>query len=550
MKKIVVFLLLVVISSKIAFCQNSALKSKFNTCEFNQNGFIFSIDPRIELWNTMAIVLGNPNTNPIRLAYKEEIIQHFSQYKSHKALPHLFELIRNSQDLATPFHFFLHFDKALNFDIEGMDSDLIKRCGGTQNLLQLAKEIKEFAVESGFYSFFNNHANFYNLVLSNAQYNFKDFDEKQKIEDFYGIKKHSYSVVFNIMEGSGNFGVLKKGKLGDDLYAVICCSSANGNIPSFTPDFEFYNLVYHEFSHSFCNPLVYEDSVKLNKHKDLLEPISESLEAQGYNSWLTAVHEHLVRTVSVMLAENKFGKTVAHEMFYKHELGRRFIYVKALKEKLDYYQSHRNVYKTFHNFFPELIKVFESIDTSEIAKLQKEVLTIREPDVNNIPKPYEAKWDSTMIFVVPTHEKDEVSNKNVRDFAEKLRQMNNVKIKIISDDEALASNLSANDISVFGTVKGNSFLNQQIHKLPITIADDQIVAKEIIKGTNFQIVTSWLNPYNPKKAMIIYTAQQVEDLKDYFYSPYKDGNNYWIGKNLVTITKGNYDRFMMVWTAN
>lgn len=552
--KTLLFALLLTALATISFSQNKLTSKKFETCQFNQNGFTFSIDPRIELWNTMGMLLGYPNINSSEFSYKKEVLQTFSKYNNHKTVQHFFSFVKKGWDLGYPFIFFLHFDKDLNFHTEGFNESNAKmfsdRMGGIDSLVQLAKEIKVFAKEIDFVDFFNSHKDFYTLVLNNMKYNARDFDEKKRIEDFYGEKKQSYNVILNVLEGAGNFGIVVPDKTGENLYAVLASYSIVGDIPGFSVDFQFYNLIYHEFGHSFSNPLAIADSSVINKYANLYEPIKESMAGQAYPNWMTTVYEHLTRASSAMLAELKFGKEIADEKFMKQEIGHKFIYAKRLKEKLDYYEAHRDKYKAYKDFFSELMKAFDGITDEEIAARLKEVNKMREPDVEYIPKSNNAKWDSTMVFIIPTHEKDEDANNAVKTFATDFKSRVNEKIKIITDEEIKNTDLSNCDFIVFGTPEGNSFMKEHIKSLPIIIAPDHVLFKDLMHGKHFQITTSWLSPFNKNRVMMFYTGQQASDIKDYQFSYHKDGVGYWIAQNLVTIAKGDFARFMKIWVAN
>ena len=121
------------------------------------------------------------------------------------------------------------------------------------------------------------------------------------------------------------------------------------------------------------------------------------------------------------------------------------------------------------------------------------------------------------------------------------------EIKIITDNEALIMDLSNSDIVIFGTINGNLFLKKHINIIPIKITDSYIISNKTVNGTDLQLVTSWVNPYNNKKAMVIYTAQKIESIKNFYFSSNKDQYHYWIAENLIPIDTGNYEKYSRVW---
>lgn len=67
-------------------------------------------------------------------------------------------------------------------------------------------------------------------------------------------------------------------------------------------------------------------------------------------------------------------------------------------------------------------------------------------------------------------------------------------------------------------------------KLPILITKDKIIAAKEYFGTNLKSITSWINPFNDKRSMMIYTAQNAKDLIKCNRIPYNNG---------ITIAKSN-----------
>ena len=104
------------------------------------------------------------------------------------------------------------------------------------------------------------------------------------------------------------------------------------------------------------------------------------------------------------------------------------------------------------------------------------------------------------------------------------------KVKVIPDTIAVNSDLSKSDLIVIGTTNGNIFLSKHFQKLPILITEDKIIADKEYFGTNLQLITSWINPFNDKRSMMIYTAQNAKDLIKCNRIPYNKG---------ITIAKSN-----------
>ncbi len=533
----------------LLFCANTinARAKEINTYKKEVNGITFTIDPRIELYNIIAMQAGHHGMTKSNISYKQECLDYFSKYKDLEAPKLLIQTWKNGWGVDDPMFFMLRLDN--NFDLTKIaNNGIIERGGGIEHITRLAQAIKEFAQKSDFVTFFNGlQEDFYQQILSNVAYNFRDFRGIEYMEQYYGETCDSYNLVLNINGGYGNFGTSIATEKGNDLYAIVETNTHTGDIPTYHPTISIIYLVFHEFGHGFVNPVLVPYNKVISKTEDLYKPIAESMKHQAYWSWYPTVNEHIVNAVVTRLAEQYYGQHFADITYYKLTIARRFIYTDAIIERLKVYEENRHRYKTFKKFMPELLKVFETISEDYIVEKQNKVESIRHTNIEKVPKPYEYAKDSTTYFIMGTHEKNKEQEKQMQDFVVRYRNMISKKINIITDNEALKADLSHNDIVVFGTPSGNSFLKKYIDQIPVKITEDYILTNKIIKGDNLQLVTSWVNPFNSKKVMTIYTAQKTNDIKNFNTSRVRNIYHYWIAKNLITLEKGDYEKYSRVW---
>jgi hypothetical protein len=77
----------------------------------------------------------------------------------------------------------------------------------------------------------------------------------------------------------------------------------------------------------------------------------------GYGDWDECVNEHIVRAIAIYLAAKLGEKEYASKhLDYDMKIG--YKYLPALLDKFQYYEKHRDIYKTINDFYPELIEVF------------------------------------------------------------------------------------------------------------------------------------------------------------------------------------------------
>lgn len=524
--------------SQLYATTNSAIKNDYKT---DINGITFCIDKRIELFNVVAYLADYPYLNGLDYSYKNDIETYFAKYRIHPAIVNYESLFRKSfRSIDAPIFFMACLDDELNYRAEPQDVFNKAYADSLRNM------IKKFRKECKFDEFYVNHMNFYNLILSTIQFNFRDFKEKESIENYYGSKQNSYTVILNLL-GSGNFGPRIKSASGMDIYCIIEPESNMGDIPVFSANRIFNNLICHEFSHSFVNPLVEKHIETVNKSSALFDTIKQSMNSQAYSDWETTVKEHIVRAVACRLAANKYGEESSNLTEYRSEVGHRFIYVIPLIAKLKEYEQNRKRYKTFDDFFPELLSVFTKIKPEDISIYQNTVASFRKPNISNMPEFGNVDAEKLLI-ITPTEESDSTDQQQLLGFINDYKQQFFPDSKLISDKEALKMDFSNYDIIVLGTPNGNVFLKKYIEQIPVFIGTNNIVADKEYIGDKFQMLISWVNPQNENRHMSIYTAQKTQDIIN--MNTIMPSINYTIAKNYKTVKKGKYKNSMNIWMCD
>ncbi|MFZ4928536.1 DUF4932 domain-containing protein [Chryseobacterium sp. Mn2064] len=171
--------------------------------------------------------------------------------------------------------------------------------------------------------------------------------------------------------------ILKSGK--KDIYEIASPFMKVEKPGEFGYDNQFQArfLSVHEFGHSFVNKEVYANKDQLSRFKDLFEQskLKETMiKTGGYGDYQTCVAEHLVRLGEIQTAKIQKDGERAKKLDAYH-LKNNFIFIPLLQEKLKEYNVNRKKYKTFGEFVPQLLKVFENSSVefinSELSKIKK-----------------------------------------------------------------------------------------------------------------------------------------------------------------------------------
>jgi len=527
MKKLISLLIILF----IAFNSKGALNKDLSAPSITIDEVRFQIDPRFEVFHIISYLADAPFINGLDMIYKKEIDSYFSEFKDHPYVSDFERLYKKSfNSVDGPIKYILHcdydFKPKIEFNNPARDS--------------LAQVIRMFMNDSDFKRFFKNQTNFYHTILKAVKYNFQNFNEKTRIEEYYKSSQNSYSIILNILHGQGNYGIRIKNGNNCNAHVVITPQNTYGNIPEFSNSPHNYNLIWHEFSHTFVNPLVDEHSNEVQKHNHLYDPIKTSMSSQGYYHWNVTIKEHIVRAVSARLAADKYGEDAAYLNHLRQELGRRFIYTQKIYNALVNYEQSS---ETFEEYFPKILDALNNINESEIDSLQAKVEEVREPDVNKIPTLNEG-LSKKLKIIYPTNIENYEVRKKVKKYVFDYRDRFHPNKPVIADSSAKPSNVGNSDLIVFGTLNSNLLLSNQ--NFPFVIKNDKVVLDNAIKGSELQMLFSWINPYNKNKIMKVFTAQNPEDLIG-VQGVRAGGSHYVLMDNNKKIKKGNFVRRMKIW---
>jgi hypothetical protein len=243
----------------------------------------------------------------------------------------------------------------------------LRRSGEGNNLEQYRKSIKKFAEKSNFESFWNSKIPFYNQILDMTIADMGGKDLIKAMEDYFNETQESYNIVI-VPAFRGGYGPKIPDADGKEhIYACLSTTNQKDGIPYLSRDNLLY-YVWHEFGHSFVNPVTEKYADRVASSNEIFEPIKERMSKQAYGEWETVVNEHIIRAVHVRLTELHLGSRQAKKQL-SNEKRKGFIYIEPLVEKLKYFENQRNeTYITFSEFYPELLSTLDSLHTMEYWK--------------------------------------------------------------------------------------------------------------------------------------------------------------------------------------
>jgi hypothetical protein len=260
-------------------------------------------------------------------------------------------------------------------------------------------------------------------------------------------------------------------------------------------------MVWHEFGHSFSNPQVERFHDALAKSDKLFTPIEAKMRPQAYPDWFTCVIEHVDRAVTTRLAYRELGPE-AGDKALAYERRQGFAYVPALAERLKEYEEHRDRYPDFASFAPRLMAVFDELAATELPPAFYEI-----PLSMTIDGALSAS--KRRVVIIPTGEADAAAQAAIQQYARGIQKKFAADGELLTDEEALGSDLSEFSILAYGTIAGNKWLARYKDRIPA------LAVLENSKETHpLRLIAAFPNPQNPKLGAVAFTATDAGAVPD------------------------------------
>jgi hypothetical protein len=326
-----------------------------------------AVDPRVELLYAIESQAERPMLTWVESSYKAEARRWFAPWRDHDAVRRFREVWRT---IDLPPHVMLCVSKPPELrprmDIGECAPAARDRQPEITEWLELARD---FAVKSRFDEYFKAHQGFYEQTVANFR-KLIVADYITPLESYYGRKQHSYSFVLALLL-PGNVGLGIPAGAGLDLYSVLGPMDLRDGIPSYGSTEYLRGMVWHEFGHSFSNPVVSRHKEAWEPYSALFEPLREAMGRQAYRQWSSCVIEHVNRAHVARITRRALGNAAAEAVLGEEE-SRGFRYIRALYQRLDEYEAARDKYPSMDDFAVRLLSVFREIAEASAPALPKD----------------------------------------------------------------------------------------------------------------------------------------------------------------------------------
>jgi hypothetical protein len=333
-----------------------------------------SVDPRIELLSIVLKLSGYGERYPGRMLgersdYGDAVETHFAPFAKHPVVKRFREWNATiSGDL--PVTLALHFSNPPGLAIVAEPDALTCARAGSGDLpAAYAASLRTFAADTGFPEFFESRRDEHSRITAGPVATLAESQAVALLEDYFGWELAACRVIFAPLLHSVAFGPrvrLPGGGLA--AYGVFPSAGVEAGRIRFKEGRALESRILHEFAHSFVNPLVDEHRADF---ADFIEGVGGTVyntKARYGENGILNVYEHLVRAVTTRLTEKTLGEAAARAEQQAHE-SQGFAHIAALCGVLTEYESNRNRYPSFRDFFPVVLKAFDKLASESVRSL-------------------------------------------------------------------------------------------------------------------------------------------------------------------------------------
>lgn len=324
-----------------------------------------AVDPRVELISIVFRLAGNREYNRCRIpSYNAAIDKHFKPVADH-ALVALARRLRQDHGVSydAPMGLAVRLPALADWKAGQALKVSTARLDGRwkpDDLRDFLALLPTFVKDSKFEEFLKKNESLYAYTIKQARV-MMDGAHLEWFEKFYGRRGAiGFHFVPALVNGPGCYGVSTRARRREEMYCVLGVWDHNlFGMPSF--DSSMLGTVAHEFSHSFCNPIVDAHMGELKEAGErMFPPIKDKMAQQAYGQWETVMYESMVRAAEVRYAADTKGADEEKKAIYDNTR-RGFTWVGELAGLLKQYEAQRDRYPTLDAFFPEVVKLFEKI---------------------------------------------------------------------------------------------------------------------------------------------------------------------------------------------
>ena len=318
-------------------------------------------DERIELLGVVQLIAGGvPTTTALKFPYRDTVEATFRPFADHGAIQMFRRMASRGFSFDAPVIVMLCCSDVAHIALRyPVPANIQQRSGGLDSIRTWLELLDRFVAISKFHAFYRSHTRYYARLAGETKALLED-DLLDRLHQYYGMREAGYEIVLSPLT-RGGFGPrieIQPGRW--QLYSVASPSGYTSDTLHFFSSNGLRTLVWHEFAHSFVNPLTENYWSDLSGSLAPFDSIAAGL-PQWYRQRKASLDEHIVRAVTVRMITLYRGSDAGTKAT-EQEVKWGFAFVPKIAAWLKDYEAHRDRWPSFAAFFPELVRHLATLD--------------------------------------------------------------------------------------------------------------------------------------------------------------------------------------------
>lgn len=331
--------------------------------ETRDRNIVATVDYRTELLGIIMWLSGYTRILPECFTiyenrfYVDNILEKFSEFKNEEVIKDFMELVEKHKfNYDAPYALFLQLDE--HFKCDKLDDYVFKeRLEEDEPVYDFIDKLEEFAEKIGFVEYYNSNVDMYKKWTNYILECFKKGNVLNFYNDYFGESNNEFYLNLIPFASDGSFSA----SIGNIIYDMNPVTRDMKKEKLFERD-RYENVInapIHEFLHGYINPITEEKGI-LNFDTHMFDNLKEKMSLQGYPTDVEIINEHIVRAIQIRYIINEYNDEKWAESMTKWEEEQGFIYIRNILEKLEEFESNREEYKVFEDFYPEIISSLQN----------------------------------------------------------------------------------------------------------------------------------------------------------------------------------------------
>lgn len=338
------------------------------------------VDERVELMSVVCRLAGYEefsqsfDNNHIYYGspeYLKEVDTYFAKYKTDSLIEYAKSIRKKhaiAYDAPMTYAVCIEVNDGLKFipelanGIEELDKRWSKESASKFLVL-----LNKFYISTNFHDFFEQHSHVYSKMEANFNSSVCNINYSW-FEKFYGAKSNnSFSIILSCLNGDSSYGPgISFNDRSKKTYSIIGPWAFDSTLA--VPDeyrIDLQHTLIHEFSHSYCNPLIFKYMADMESNSaKMFKCVKSEMNEQAYGSSKIMMCELLVRSCVIKYMEDNTSEV--DDKVCKALLSERhssFFWIDTVFAALHQYENKRSEFPTLDSYMPEMVSLINSLET-------------------------------------------------------------------------------------------------------------------------------------------------------------------------------------------